>query len=102
MKVGDSVAKGDILVDGAVELKNGSFLYSASKGKIFAKVKRTVTHSVNLEESIYIPTGEKKSKSVLSVFSVKLPVYLGKYSNDCYYVKKYKKEFVIDGSFLPF
>lgn len=91
VKVGDSVAKGDILVDGAVELKNETVLYTHSEGKVYANTHRSVSFSVPKKTKIKIPTGKSSNKNVLSFFGIRIPLYLGKFTEDYSKILRVKK-----------
>lgn len=77
VKVGDTVSKGDILVSGIIEKPEGTrFVHSI--GTVTAKTERSIVVSGQFERDIEIETGKERSKSVLSFFGIKLPLYLGK------------------------
>ena len=100
VKAGDSVARGDVLVDGAVSLKNESILYSHSEGKIYAKTRRKITHSVPLKTKVLVPTGKTAKKAVISFFGLKIPLYLGECAGD-YSFASQKYDLIIGGEKLP-
>ena len=79
VKVGDSVAKGDLLVSGIIENENGTrFVHSI--GKIEAVTEREIILDGSFEKKETVKTGEKKKKSALYFFTFKIPLYLGKVS----------------------
>lgn len=77
VKVGDTVAKGEILVSGIIENANGTkFVHSI--GTIIAETQETIIIKESFTKKKYIPNGKVKQKSVLDVFGIKLPLYFGK------------------------
>lgn len=76
VKVGDTVAAGDILVSGIEERADGTrFVHSI--GSITAATEREITVTANYRQKITFKTGKKKTKRVLSFFGIKIPLYLG-------------------------
>lgn len=76
VKVGDTVAAGDILVSGIEERAEGTrFVHSI--GSITAATEREITVTANYRQKITLITGKKKTKRVLSFFGIKIPLYLG-------------------------
>ena len=76
VKVGDTVAAGDILVSGIEERAEGTrFVHSI--GSITAATEREITVTANYRQKITLKTGKKKIKRVLSFFGIKIPLYLG-------------------------
>lgn len=76
VKVGDTVAAGDILVSGIAERAEGTrFVHSI--GSITAATEREITVTANYRQKITLKTGKKKTKRVLSFFGIKIPLYLG-------------------------
>lgn len=77
VKTGETVAKGDILVSGIEErAEETRFLHSA--GSIIAATEREITVTADYKQKIKVKTGKKKTKRVLSFFTLKIPLYLGK------------------------
>lgn len=77
VKVGDTVAKGDLLVSGILENASGTrFVHSS--GSVTAKTEREITVSAQYKRKEINKTGKTNKKSVLSVFGIKIPLYLGK------------------------
>lgn len=76
VKVGDTVAAGDILVSGIDERAEGTrFVHSI--GSITAATEREITVTANYRQKTGQKTGKKKTKRVLSFFNIKIPLYLG-------------------------
>lgn len=77
VKVGEPVFKGDILVSGIIENLNGTkFVHSA--GVIEAQTNEEVSFSEDFIQKLRIPSGKVKTKTVLEVFGLKIPLYIGK------------------------
>lgn len=76
VKVGDTVKKGDVLVSGIIENENGT-KFVKSRGKIIADTVTVSEVSQNyiIEETFL--TGKQSTKTVLEIFGLKLPLYLG-------------------------
>ncbi len=108
VKVGDTVKKGDVLVSGIIENENGT-KFVKSRGKIIAETVniKELFQPYEFDESVL--TGRQKSKSVIEVFTIKIPLFLGseKYEYDSEYraenlkifgqrlpIKKYTRNFI--------
>lgn len=76
VKVGDVVAKGDILVSGIIEREDGTD-FVQSRGVIEAETKTQIELVQEYNYSVTMPTGEQKIKRVLDFFTLKIPLYLG-------------------------
>lgn len=77
VKVGDTVKKGDLLVSGINEnIHNTAFVKSL--GSIYAETTREYKITEKFNQKITSPTGYTKTKKVLEVFNIKIPLYLGK------------------------
>ena len=76
VKVGDTVNKGDVLVSGIIENEQGT-KFVKSRGKIIAEtiITETLTQNYKFKETVL--TGKQKSKTVLEIFTFKIPLYLG-------------------------
>lgn len=76
VKVGDTVAKGQLLVSGVIEhADNTRFVHSS--GSIIAKTERVITVSADYKRIVAKKTGAVKKRSVLSFFGINIPLYLG-------------------------
>mgnify|MGYP004570398151 FL=1 len=99
VKVGDTVAKGDILVSGIEERADGTkFVHSA--GRVTAVIEREITVTAKYKQKTAVLTGKKKTKRVLSVFGLKIPLYLGSESKP-YRASTHKKVLKLFGRELP-
>ena len=76
VKVGDTVAKGQLLVSGVIEREN-STRFVHSSGSITAKTEREITVSADFKRTVSVKTGKIKKRRVLSFFGIKIPLYLG-------------------------
>jgi len=99
VKTGDTVKVGDILVSGIIE-KKGSTAFVSSKGTVMAKTERVVSAKGDFKQIITSENGKIKSKRVLELFSVKIPLYLGSESESYNEIMKCQ-EFSLFGQKLP-
>lgn len=76
VKVGDTVAKGQLLVSGVIEHAD-STRFVHSSGSIIAKTERVITVSADYKCIVAKKTGAVKKRSVLSFFGINIPLYLG-------------------------
>ncbi len=78
IKVGDAVVKDDLLVSGEIVFsESGVIKQVQSKGEIIAETKRIFTVTIPKTQIKSIISDKAVCKSVLSFFSVKIPLYLG-------------------------
>lgn len=87
VKVGDTVAAGDVLVSGISERIFGT-QYVRSKGTVTAKTERSFSSHGDFKQKIQVKTGKKIKRRVLSVFGVDIPLYLGEIREGYIAVKK--------------
>lgn len=99
VKVGDTVAKGDLLVSGVLE-NGGSTKFVRSIGTVTAKTEREITVSAKYKRTQSRKTGKVRKKSVLSFFGLKIPLYLGK-ENKTFECHCEVKDFRLLGKKLP-
>lgn len=76
VKVGDTVAKGQLLVSGVIEHAD-STRFVHSSGSIIAMTERVITVSADYKRIVAKKTGAVKKRSVLSFFGINIPLYLG-------------------------
>ncbi len=76
VKVGDTVAKGDVLVSGISENEQGT-KFVRSRGKIIAETTTEIElkQDFNIKKEYFV--GKPKTKTVLEILRFKLPLYLG-------------------------
>lgn len=99
VKVGDTVAKGQLLVSGVIEREN-STRFVHSSGSITAKTEREIRVSADFERTVSVKTGKLKKRSVLSFFGIKIPLYLGSV-NGSFESHTEKNDFKLLGEKLP-
>ncbi len=76
VKVGDVVAKDDVLVSGVIENQNGTrFVHSIGQIEALTETELNIEQKLDFEERL--PTGKIKTKRVLDFFTLKIPLYLG-------------------------
>ena len=100
MKVGQTVAAGDVLVSGITEYKDGSTFVGRSSGKIYASTEHTISRSAPLEREVTVGTGRVKTRRVLSFFGIDIPLYLGSLDGE-YVASKNVKRFESNGMYIP-
>ncbi len=66
--VGASVKKGELLVSGLVENKNGTYTLSCAQGEVFAKVSRTLSVEIPQKISKTVRTDHKKTEKMIKIF----------------------------------
>ncbi|MGN0493504.1 MAG: sporulation protein YqfD, partial [Acutalibacteraceae bacterium] len=99
VKPGDIVAKGDLLVSGAIE-RADSTQFVHSSGSITAKTERVISVSAYYKQTVSEKTGRVRSKRVLSFFGIEIPLYLGR-EKGTYESRTEMKEAVFLGKKLP-
>lgn len=100
VKPGQTVKKGDLLVSGFVEFKDGSSDILAAKGQIIAKTERTLTVTAPFETEQTVTAGEPVCKTVLSFFGVNVPLYLGSQHGE-FSVSSTVRRYEKNGMYLP-
>lgn len=100
VKLGQTVKKGDTLVTGLTEYKDGSTSIGRSSGRIYARTEHRLTASAPLEHEVTAGTRESKTLRVLSFFGIDIPLYLGSPKGDCV-ASKTVKRFENNGMYLP-
>lgn len=100
VRVGQTVAKGELLVSGFTDYKDGSRVFGPSVGKITAVTEHTltVTENYRLTEKQY--NGKPFSRKVLTVFGLNIPLYFGSVETEAetfVTVKRFQK----NGMYLP-
>lgn len=79
---GDAVVKGDLLVSGIVEYKDGTTAFKHSEGEIVAQTKRELHYFVDFEQTVEQRTGKTAVRRVLNFFGFKIPLFLGNAGED--------------------
>lgn len=99
VKIGDTVKKGQLLVSGTVDYGNGSF-FETAKGEIIAEVHTKAKISVEKIERTAVTTGRNVTKSVINLFGVDIPLYLGSLHGD-YEKSTEKRNIMLFGGITP-
>ena len=81
VKTGDTVKKGDVLVSGIIETALGT-RFVKSSGSIIAETTRSLTAEQNYTYIKEYETGKIRHRSVLELFTLKIPLYLGNVTED--------------------
>ncbi len=76
VKVGQAVKKGDLLVSGIIETIDGT-RFVKSKGEVIAFSQNEIVLKEEYKQKPMILTGKVKTKQVLEIFGLKIPLYLG-------------------------
>ena len=98
VNIGDTAAKGDILVSGVIETK-GTRTFVSAEGKIIAEVEKTYTLSKKYKGFEYVEKKLKKRR-VLTAFWFDIPLYLGKVKSP-YSYKSSRKDLSFSGKKIP-
>lgn len=77
VRSGDTVKTGDVLVSGIIE-KAGGTEFVRSAGTVTAVTERSITVSGKYSQKIFDESGKVKKKCVLELFTLKIPLFLGK------------------------
>ncbi len=101
VKVGEGVVKGDLLISGAVEYKDGCTFFRHAQGKVIAQTTHKITIQVPFEQTVTEKTGESTTRRVLRLFNFMIPLYVGSV-NQPYIKETNTKPLVVDGVELPF
>lgn len=76
VNVGQAVKKGDLLVSGIIETVDGT-RFVKSKGEVIALSQSVIVLKEEYKQQPMILTGKVKTKRVLEIFGLKIPLYLG-------------------------
>ena len=81
VRVGDAVRTGDVLVSGIEESSYGT-RFIRSQGTVTAKTERTLTVSGAYSQTLTVKTGKSRTQSVLTLFGLNIPLFLGSPSGE--------------------
>ncbi len=87
VRVGDVVAKGDLLVSGVSD-KSTSTVFIHSEGEVVAETIRTFSAEGRFVQNVLKPNGEKITRKTVEFFGIKIPMYLGNIDSQNIYSKK--------------
>lgn len=82
VRVGQTVAKGELLVSGITEYKEKESTYGPSAGRVTAVTEHTLTVSEDFEITRSVRTGKPFCRRVLTVFGLNIPLYFGSVDRD--------------------
>lgn len=77
VKLGQTVKKGDLLVSGITEYKDGTYKFGVSSGEVIAETVRDVELFVPFNQQKTVRVSKPVTRRVLSVFGVHIPCFLG-------------------------
>lgn len=77
VKLGQTVAAGELLVSGITEYKDGTSSFGPSSGKVYAETSRTLSCLASFVQTETVYVGDPIKRSVLSVFGLDIPLYFG-------------------------
>ncbi len=98
--LGQTVQKGDLLVSGITEYKDGSSSVGSATGEIYAKTERTLTVFAPFEVTETVALGNSKKRRVLNFFGLNIPLYLGSLKGE-FSVTTNTKKYCKNGMYLP-
>ena len=99
-KVGDAVQKGQMLVSGIREYEDGRMDFTRSVGNVYAEVEYSFETIQPTRVTEFLKTGEVLERQILSIFGVKIPLYLGGVEGT--YITGVNEEKISSGnSYLP-
>lgn len=102
VKVGDGVAKGQMLVSGIVEdEENGKVYIAHSEGKVFAEVHRNQEIAVEKKRSIILPQEEVIERSGIEIMGFFIPTSLKSIPNKQYNTTVKNNSLTINNTALP-
>ena len=101
-KVGDYVHEGTLLVSGvSVSSSSGRTVLHHSMGKIIGEYQETVTFSGTFEPVQKIYTGRSDTRRSLRLFSMRIPLYIGRNKYSSYECSEQAEPLCIFGRELP-
>ncbi len=100
VKIGQAVAKGDLLVSGAVELKDKTTKFVHSNAEVIAKTRHNLKVFVPFDTKQKLYEKDYEKRSVLSIANIDIPLFLGEIKSP-YIAKKKVKYYELLGVELP-
>lgn len=101
VKIGEAVAKGDLLVSGIIELTNKTTKFVHADAEVIAQTRHKLKVFVPFKNEEKLLSDKTYKRSVLSVANIDIPLYLGGI-DEPYKVKKTEKTYTLGGIDLPF
>lgn len=98
--VGKTVQKGELLVSGITEFKDGTYRFGPSEGKIIALTDRELSCFVPFTQTLVVRNGDVEKRRVLTVFGLNIPLYLGSVDGS-YETESELKRYEKNGMYLP-
>lgn len=100
VKIGQAVKKGELLVSGATEFKEGVASFFRSNGSVLAETEVIFEDYIPLKQEIYVKTGKSSTRRVLQFFGLNIPLYFGAVNGE--YNKQITEEFIkTENNYLP-
>lgn len=100
VKEGDAVVKGDLLISGVVDHLNGMVSFMHASGRVVAETEHELSVRVDFAETRAVRNGRVKTRRVLTLFGVEIPLYLGSVKGDCE-LELSRSRLAIDGVNMP-
>ncbi len=100
VKMGQTVTAGDLLVSGIIDYKDGTSSFTVSSGEVFAETERTLSFLANYVQTEKIYVAPPQRRSVLTVFGLNIPLYLGTLKGN-FETETTLKRFEKNGMYLP-
>lgn len=100
VKIGEAVAKGDLLVSGVIELTNKSTKFVHANAEVIAQTRHKLKVFVPYKNKELIKTDEIKKRSVLTIGNLDIPLFFGDIEKP-YKTSKKIKNYKLGGEVLP-
>ena len=100
-KIGDYVREGTLLVSGVSTSSSGSIMLHHSMGSIIGVYDEQVTFSGSFTPVRTVRTGRERKERSLRLFSLNIPLYLGRNSFSDYDTETSESPLVLFGKALP-
>ena len=98
----DVVTQGQLLISGIVENLNSENSFVCAEGKVFAKVRKNIVQSIEINQTKSKDTGKVIKKYDFYVFGMKIPVGHHKNTDENYRLEEKESKPVVFGMELPF
>lgn len=82
VKAGDGVTKGQLLISGVTEDKNGSLFYRHAMGSVIARTQREIVVEIPLRQQEIVYTGEEKTRYAFDVLGFKINLYFDSFDEN--------------------